>query len=246
MPEPGNIDVVVLSAGQGLRLRPITENIPKALVPLNQVPLLNYHLRALQSVGVRRVICVVGYLREKIAEFAGDGHRYGLEIQYVHQERPLGTGDAVLAAAPSIHSDVFGVIYSDTYFTQLAQLWDELISTPDAKIVCAQVPDASAYGRIVLQSGTDSPILHRVIEKDGNHSSGLVNTGMYLLPRTILSILPSLAPSARGERELPSAVELLSSQGTSVTVITTSGWVDIGSRENLILAQRLVKGASPQ
>jgi len=241
--ESNGVDAVILCGGLGLRLRPLTEKVPKALVPVNHVPLLDIHLRALQASGVRKVTCVVGHLGEQVRKFAGDGRRYDLELRYANQEHPLGTGDAVLAAARSIRSEMFGVIYADTYFSHLSQLWTNLISTPNAKIVCAEVDDAGAYGRIVLRTGIGIPILERVIEKDGHHRAGLVNAGMYFLPKEVLSILSSQALSPRGERELPFAVEQLSRRGTDVSVIRTDDWVDIGSWEGLAAAERLALGS---
>lgn len=229
MPDPASTDVVVLCAGLGKRLRPLTNNIPKALVPVAGKPLLAYHLEAMREVGVRRIIFIVGYLEEKVREFVGDGLRFGFEAQYVRQSPPKGTGDAVVAAAPKIKSELFAVLYADVFFLPMKSVWKELFVDDIPKIICAEVEDTSRFGRVETRYAPEGEILESILEKDGKHRPGRVNAGLLLLPRTIIEILKGQDSTERGEVELPHAVEELSVHGTKVLVKEVKDWFDIGN-----------------
>jgi NDP-sugar pyrophosphorylase family protein len=246
MLDPKGVDVVILCAGRGARLRPLTDVTPKAMVPLNGVPLIDYHLRALHEAGVQHGVCVVGHLAEQVERHVRSGEKYGLRVEYALQAIPRGTGDAVLTAASSIHSDPFGVVYADTFFAWLGPLWREVLSDAEPKMVCARVADAGAFGRVIVRGDTPTRWLERVVEKDGKPTPGLVNSGMYLLPRRLLSILRSQAPSPRGENELPQAVESLANEGVSVRLVETPGWIDAGSPESLGQAEELARKSIDQ
>lgn len=108
--------VVILAGGLAVRLRPITEEIPKALVEVGGEPFLAHQLYLLRARGVERVIISAWYLGEMIAEFVGDGSRFGLQVQYVFDgEKPLGTAGAIRKAADLLDG-LFFVLNGDTYF----------------------------------------------------------------------------------------------------------------------------------
>jgi NDP-sugar pyrophosphorylase family protein len=234
-----NIDVIVLCAGLGKRLRPLTNDVPKALVPVAGRPLLAYHLEAIRKAGLRRVVCVVGYKAEKVKDFAGDGSRFDLDVRYCCQDPPNGTGGAVLCAEHHVRSTTFAVIYADIFFHPMDTVWRDLILDNRPKIVCSQVEDASQFGRVETSPSPEGLVLQRIIEKDGRATPGLVNAGLFLLPRGIFSILRSQKRSPRGEIELPQAVEQLSRFETKVHVNLVNGWVDIGSLPQLRVASHL-------
>jgi bifunctional UDP-N-acetylglucosamine pyrophosphorylase/glucosamine-1-phosphate N-acetyltransferase len=243
MPEPSSTDVVVLCAGLGKRLRPLTNTIPKALVPVAGKPLLAYHLEAMRDAGIRRVICIVGYLEGKIREFVGDGSRFGLEAQFVSQSPPKGTGDALAVAASYIISDPFAVLYADVFFYPMQSAWETLLDGDDAKIFCARVEDTAHFGRVETRTSPQGVMLDRIIEKDGKTRPGLVNAGLLLLPKTIFQALNVQTVTERGEVELPQAVEQISKHGTKVLVKQLDGWFDIGSLSALESASQFARSA---
>ena len=109
------LPAAILAGGLATRLRPLTENVPKALIELNGEPFLWHQLRLLHSNGVRRVVMCVGHMADKIEESAGDGARFGVEILYSHDgSTPLGTAGA-LKRALSLLGDNFFVVYGDSY-----------------------------------------------------------------------------------------------------------------------------------
>lgn len=241
MQDSGSTDVVVLCAGRGTRLRPLTDNLPKALVRIGERPLLDYHLKALREAGIQRTICVVGHLAERITEFVGDGSRFGLQIEIVHQDPPNGTGGAVLATAARIHSDPFAVLYADIFFQPMAPVWRELLRDRRPKMLCAEVEDTSRFGRVECGEDEDGKYLKQVIEKDGRKRTGLVNAGLLLLPKSVLGALAGLKPSPRGELELPPVVEALVRSGQKVRIQQVGRWSDIGTLSALESANKFIE-----
>jgi histidinol-phosphate phosphatase family protein len=107
--------VAILAGGLATRLRPLTETIPKALIDINGEPFLAHQLRLLRHGGIRRVVLCAGYLGEEIRRFAGDGARFGLEVEYSFDgPKPLGTAGALRRALPLL-GDAFFVLYGDSY-----------------------------------------------------------------------------------------------------------------------------------
>jgi histidinol-phosphate phosphatase family protein len=109
------LPVAILAGGLATRLRPLTETIPKALIEIAGEPFLAHQLRLLQTSGIRRVVICVGYLGEAIRAFAGDGGRFGLEVEYSFDgPKLLGTGGAIRQALPLLGEQFF-VLYGDSY-----------------------------------------------------------------------------------------------------------------------------------
>ena len=107
--------VALLAGGLATRLRPLTEKIPKSLVEVNGEPFLAHQLRLLRSHGIRRVVVCVGHLGEMVEEFAGDGSRFGLQVEYSHDGPTLkGTAGALRNALPLLGSSFFAA-YGDSY-----------------------------------------------------------------------------------------------------------------------------------
>jgi NDP-sugar pyrophosphorylase family protein len=112
---PLDIPVAILAGGLATRLRPITEKIPKSLVPVAGKPFLAHQLELLQSRGIRRVVLCIGYLGEMIQREFGNGSTYGIRLDYSFDgPRLLGTGGAIKRALPLLGDDFF-VLYGDSY-----------------------------------------------------------------------------------------------------------------------------------
>lgn len=129
---------MILAAGLGQRMRPLTDNLPKPLLPVAGKPLLQYHLEALQSAGVTEVVINLSYLGEKIRHFVGDGHRFGLQVQYSSEPEPLETGGGVLKALPLLGDAPFLLINGD--------VWSEF----DYKVLLTRNLQRQKLGHLVL------------------------------------------------------------------------------------------------
>ena len=107
--------MAILAGGLATRLRPVTEQVPKALLPIAGEPFLGHQLRLLRQAGIRRVVLCAGYLGGKVREYAGDGSAFGVDVSYSFDgETPLGTAGAIRKALAGL-GDVFFVLYGDSY-----------------------------------------------------------------------------------------------------------------------------------
>jgi UDP-N-acetylglucosamine diphosphorylase / glucose-1-phosphate thymidylyltransferase / UDP-N-acetylgalactosamine diphosphorylase / glucosamine-1-phosphate N-acetyltransferase / galactosamine-1-phosphate N-acetyltransferase len=224
-----NLDAVVLCAGQGRRLRPLTDALPKVMVSVRGRPLLDLHLEALALAGVGRVVLVVGYMEDLVRGFVASHGSYSMEVDYRTQNPPAGTGDGLREAIPSIRTDPFLLVYGDIFVENLTVLYTRLVRDHIPSIVAAEVPDASQYGRIRVKSDPVGPWLEAITEKDGDQTPGLVNAGVYLLPAGIFDLVRTTRPSPRGEFELTDALTAFARSGGRLRVLTTPGWADVGT-----------------
>lgn len=233
------LDAVVLAAGRGVRLGALTRSTPKVLLLVNRRPLLDYHLEALRSVGVRRVSMVVSYRAEQIEQHVDGGRPFGLEVTSVRQPEPLGTGDAVRVASPQIRSDPFLVCYADVFVPGEDSLLRAFLADDTAKIAGARVANGGSYGRLLTKEERGELRLAGIQEKDGQPSPALVNAGLYLLPKSLLGLIARLPRSPRGEYELTDALREYVAQGGTVRVVPVEEWVDAGTEESLARANEL-------
>ena len=97
---------IILTAGEGTRMRPLTLTRPKTMLPVGGKPLLQYNLEALRDAGVKKITMVVGYYQEVVEEHFQDGVKFGVQIEYVTQEKRLGTAHAIATAASSVEEEV--------------------------------------------------------------------------------------------------------------------------------------------
>jgi N-acetyl-alpha-D-muramate 1-phosphate uridylyltransferase len=108
--------VVILAGGLATRLRPLTENIPKALLDIEGEPFITHQLRLLSQHGIRKVVLCVGYLGEMLQNFVGDGNRFGMEVFYSFDgDKLLGTAGAIKKALLLLEEEHFFVLYGDSY-----------------------------------------------------------------------------------------------------------------------------------
>ncbi len=239
------VDAVVLAAGRGVRLGDLTRTTPKVLVEVNGRPLLDYHLDALRAVGVRRVVLVVHHFAEQIHRHVADGRPFALRVESVHQPEPLGTGDAVRVAGPRVETDPFLLCYADVFLPNEPAVLRAMLVDALPKIVAARVSDGGSYGRLVTREDRGELFLVGLEEKDGRRTPALVNAGIYLLPRSILPRVATLARSPRGEYELTDAIREFVATGGALRVVAVSDWVDAGTVESLARAEVLARRQPP-
>jgi len=123
---------VILCAGLGTRLRPLTDNIPKVMVPLGGKPLLEWHIEQLKKYGIRDFFINLHYLPEKIKNYFGDGGRFGVKITYSFEPEILGTAGGIKNFEDQIRDDFF-VLYGDTFYKiDFAKVADFYFSRPEA------------------------------------------------------------------------------------------------------------------
>ncbi len=236
---------LILAAGKGVRLQPITSTRPKHLIELAGKPILEYCLDGLQASGITEIMIVTHYLGDLIRQRIGDGQGRNLKITYITQTEMLGTGNAVSIAEPYIKDD-FAVVYGDLLFdpealTNLISLYETKKPTAALAVVPSEEPES--YG--VLELENDKKV-KRIIEKPakGDAPSNLVNAGLYVFSKEVLEKLSKIKVSVRGEWELTDAISLLVKDKKPVLAlkISKSSWRDIGKPWDLLEANSWMLG----
>lgn len=223
---------LILAAGKGKRLRPITEDIPKAMVEIGGKPILERIILQLRPF-IKDFVIVVGYQKEKVTNYFGKGEKLGVNITYTEQKELLGTGHAILQAEQGLQGEKnFLMIFADTYFDE-KQLKEILEKEADGVIAVTTVFDPSNYGIVELDN--NSRVVN-VLEKPSSPPTNLAVLGIYRLPAEIFTELKKIKPSERGEYELVDAVRpLLVKQLWKAVMIQAK---DVGTLEELENARK--------
>lgn len=226
------MQAVVLAAGKGTRLRPLTADKPKAMVEVNGKPLLTHCFDKLLELGAEELIVVVGYERESIIDHFDDSYR-DTPITYTVQEEQKGLAHALLTTEEHV-SDDFMLMLGDNIFQ--ANLQDVLRrhreDRADAAFLVEAVPweEASRYG---VCDTNDYGEIVEVIEKPEDPPTNLVMTGFYTFTPAIFHACQLIQPSDRGEYEISDAIDLLIQSGRTIDAIGLDGWrIDIGYPED--------------
>lgn len=230
---------VVLAAGKGVRLWPLTETRSKHMIPVAGRPVIEHVVSAVKSSGIRKLLLVTGYQEELIRKHMGDGGKWGVKIQYAHQSDISGTASAVSVTRGQVGDDDFLVVYGDVIVSPAAirrvlDTYRKMGRKPTVGLVPVSRPQSYGMARISGQ------LLTEIVEKPQPSASpsDLANTGIYVLKPIIFDYLDATTQSERGELELTDAISALTRGGTAVTWarIDPSDWQDIGRPWDLLSA----------
>ncbi|PHQ38153.1 UTP--glucose-1-phosphate uridylyltransferase [Halorubrum persicum] len=226
------MQAVVLAAGKGTRLQPLTDDKPKVLVEVNGTPLIQDVFDNLIDAGATELIVVVGYKAEQIIDRYGDEYD-GVPITYTHQREQLGLAHAILQAEPHIDGNFMLMLGDNVFRGNLGDVVNrQQEDRADAAFLVEEVPyeEASRYG--VLDTNEYGEVVE-VVEKPDDPPSNLVMTGFYTFTPAIFHACHLVQPSDRGEYELPDAIDLLIQSGRTIDAIRLDGWrIDVGYPED--------------
>ncbi|MDD3828045.1 MAG: sugar phosphate nucleotidyltransferase [Anaerolineae bacterium] len=210
---------VILAGGRGQRLAPYTTILPKPLMPIGDVPIVEVVVRQLKHAGFDDITLAVGYLAELLMAYFGDGEKFGVQIHYSREQSPLGTAGP-LALVPGL-DEPFLVMNGDLLTTlDYGQLWQaHAAQGAIATLVTFQRDVQIDLG--VIETGEEGQV-RGYIEKPTYHYT--VSTGIYVFEPAVLSFVP------RGRRlDLPELVARLLAAGHRVATFPLHGyWLDIG------------------
>jgi glucose-1-phosphate thymidylyltransferase len=232
---------VILAAGKGTRLYPVTRAIPKALLPLGGRLTLEYAFDQMRESGITEVCIVVGEAGPQIMEPLGDGSQFGLKLSSVTQTQPQGLAHAVGFAQGFVGDDDFMLYLGDAvYGESLAPYVQQFKESGAANLnLVKQVEDPRRFG---VANITDGRIV-RLVEKPAVPESNWAMAGMYIFGPQLWSVLPELQPSGRGEYEITDAIQMLVDRGELVVPGLYSGeWFDTGTRESFLATSRHLTG----
>jgi len=230
---------LVLSGGEGSRLRPLTHTQAKQLIPIAGEPILFHALDAIGEAGITEVGIVVGHTGDEVRAAVGDGARWGAHVTYIEQEAPLGLAHAVLTAADFVRGEPFLMYLGDNVLLPgVASFVREFERTrPDAQILLTRVAEPEHFGVAVLEEER----VVRLVEKPREFVSDLALVGVYVFDDSILEACATLEPSWRGEYEITEAIQWLVDSGKVVRADMVDGyWKDTGRPEDLLDANRML------
>ena len=224
------MQALILAGGEGTRLRPLTSTMPKPVVPLVDRPFISYMLEWLRGHGVDDVILSCGFMAERVRDVLGDGSGLGVELRYLEEPEPLGTGGALKFAEDLLDERFFmlnGDVLTDIDLT--AQLEQHERTGAVATLALIPVEDPSAYG---LVRRNDDCSVREFVEKPGPEQidTNLINAGAYILEREVLDGMAPAGTHISIEREVfPSLV------ARGLFGYEASGyWLDIGTPERYL------------
>jgi len=233
---------VVLAAGEGTRLRPLTEDKPKGMVEVAGKPILTHCFEQLIELGAEELLVVVGYKKQAIINYYEDEFE-GVPITYTHQREQLGLAHGLLTVEDDIDDDFMLMLGDNIFQTNLQDVVNrQREDRADAAFLVEEVPwdEASRYG--VCDTNKYGEITE-VIEKPEDPPSNLVMTGFYTFTPAIFHACHLVQPSNRNEYEISDAIDLLIHSGRTIDAIRMDGWRnDIGYPEDRDEAEEQLQG----
>ena len=227
------LEAILLVGGLGTRLRPLTVLVPKPLLPTAGVPFLAHQLARAASCGVTRVALATSYRSQMFAECFGDGSGLGLEIEYVHEEQPLGTGGGIRNAASRLRSgpdDPVVVLNGDVLSGHDLEAQLDLHRKSDAAVTLhlVEVPDPARFGCVPTD---DNGRVTAFLEKTPHPVTNQINAGCYVYARRAIDEIP---PGRVVSVERESFPALIESGQIVMGYVDNSYWLDVGTPEAFV------------
>jgi dTDP-glucose pyrophosphorylase len=224
--------VVIMAGGLGLRLRPLTETVPKPMLSVAGKPMVQHTLEALRAEGFRKFLVSLNYLGEQIEQHFGDGSVFGVRIHYIREEKPLGTAGA-LSLLAEIPSDPIVVVNGDVLLSaRISDIVDHHNSsgaeiTVGVKVLDTQIP----FGVVEVENGRITGIIEKPVYRD------FVNAGVYVLSSQVIADIVPGEPL-----DMPDLVAArVNARGVFAFALHES-WRDLGRLEDLEAARRDYEG----
>src|SRR5215467_12599309 len=222
---------LILAGGKGTRLRPLTLNTPKPIVPVANAPFLLYQIGLMRSGGIGEVILSLSYQPRKIEELLKDGSDYDVRIRYAVEATPLGTGGAFKNAEEYIDSST--VVFNGDVLTGLdlsAVIKQHQRAGAVATIVLTPVDNPSAYG--LVETDSDGWV-KRFVEKPGPNevTCNTINAGVYVLEPSVLQYMPKNEPYSFERGLFPT---LLENKEPVTAYVSDKYWIDIGTPQKYL------------
>jgi mannose-1-phosphate guanylyltransferase len=234
---------VILVGGEGTRLRPLTCNTTKAMVPILNMPFLEYVLRYLKGHGIKDVTLAMSYLPDRIQKQLGDGSELGVKLSYAVEKEPLGTGGAIKNAEARLTEPFFvlnGDVLTGIDLADMMKLHRKV--KPRVSIALTPVDNPTIYG--VVETDHED-MVERFVEKPGLEevTTNMINAGIYIIDPAVLGYIPPATPSMVERHLFP----LLLEKGEPILGYPSdSYWIDIGTPEKYLKAHHdLLSGEAP-
>ena len=226
---------IILSAGEGSRMRPLTLTKPKTMLPVAGKPIIQYNIESLRDNGITDILLIVRYKEDMVRDYFGDGSDFGVNISYKTQKDFLGTANAISYGDDFIEDSLIvlngDIIVDDEIIGEIIKKYDDV--NPDTLMVLTEVENPSAFGVVEL----DGDNVINIIEKPKLEEapSNLVNAGIYIFNGDIFEKIGKTELSQRGEYEITDSLIMQIEDGKKVVGYTTDkDWIDVGRPWELI------------
>lgn len=241
----GKIQAVILAGGKGTRLAPLTDNLPKPLVPLLGKPMILYVLEHLRAAGVTRVAISVAHLGQMIEDALGDGSAIGMEISYLREPEPMGTGGWTKLIDWSQLDDHFLVLNADNLFwIDVPAFWQRHKDTQaQATIAAIEIPSETAVNYELLAPSEDRLQLLDYVDRTRGEAlrrqpTVFVSSGWYIMTPQVALHVPEALPVSNESHLWPA----LAKSGASLGFYrATEPWFDSGTHERLARVEAFLR-----
>jgi UDP-N-acetylglucosamine diphosphorylase/glucosamine-1-phosphate N-acetyltransferase len=224
---------IILAAGEGNRMRPLTYTRPKVMLPIANRPIIEHLIIEAKEAGIKEFILVVGYHDEQVRAYFANGEKWSVNISYANQRRQLGTADAINMVEGMIDGN-FLVMNGDIIVKQ--KDLKELVAAKRNTISVIKVTDSKGLGMIEVKESRAT----KIYEKVENPPSDLANTGVYLFTPDIFHAIAKTPTSPRGEYEITSSLQMLINEGIEVGCHQLSYWLDLSYPWHLLSANEVI------
>ena len=231
---------IILHAGHGTRLRPLTHTGPKQLLPIANKPMSEYCIESLKEANVTDIAIVIGGIgSQKVREYYQNGDKFGVKITYIEQDAPRGIAHAVSLCENFINNEKFVVFLGDNIISSSIKNFRNKFENleSDALLLLCEVENPEQFGIAYLENDKIS----KMVEKPKKPDSNLAITGIYFLTSEIFQKIKKLKPSWRNELEIVDALQMiLDSDGKINYDIITNFWKDTGTPNDIIRANEII------
>lgn len=229
------LKAIILSAGEGSRMRPLTLTKPKTMLPVAGKPIIQYNIESLRDNGITDILLIVCYKEEIVRNYFGDGSDFGVNISYKTQKDFLGTANAISYGEDFIDDSIIvlngDIILDDEIIHEIIKKYNYL--SPDTLMLLTEVEDPSAFGVVEIENGNIKNIVEKPKREDA--PSNLVNAGIYIFNKDIFDKIRETEISERGEYEITDSVSLqIEDNKTVIGHKTSKDWIDVGRPWELI------------
>lgn len=234
------VKAIILAAGEGSRMRPLTYTRPKVMLPIAGKPILEHLLIEAAEAGISEFIFIVGYRDEQVRHYFGSGDRWGVNIGYSTQRRQLGTADA-LKMASGLLSGNFLVLNGDVITSRKDIAC--LANSSDNTMGIVEVDEARDLGVVEVSDGW----VRRIYEKVEKPPTRLANAGLYLFTPAIFDAISKTPKSPLGEYEITDSLQLMIELGYHIASQKLSHWLNFSYPWDLLSAnESLLAGLEAQ
>lgn len=224
---------VIIAAGEGTRMRPLTRNRPKVMLTIANKPIVEHLLIEAREAGVSECVFVVGYCGDQVRRYFGNGEKWGVQISYSEQRKQLGTADAV-RMVEHIVDGRFLVINGDVVVGR--EDIKSLMNNDKNTMGVYQVEDARGLG--IVKTEGDKVV--GIYEKTQNPPTLLANTGLYLFNTDIFDAISRTEKSPRGEYEITDSLQILMDSPAGLYYREMKSWLDVSYPWDLLAVNELM------